>query len=128
LLLLIIICIVLSGWDVTGFELSLRDELNILLDIVELAVQVVKQNSEFVVAGLLAGLVKSFYILLTDLYKLLIHLIVLLRNQLYDTHSSAYFLTDLVEIRSLTGSSSVSSFYVFLIQLTRREGILYISN
>ena len=81
--------------------------------------QVVQHNSEFVVTGLLSRFVKGFYILLTHLNQLLIHLVVLLRYQLNYTHCSADFLANLVEIRSFAGCRYISTLYVFLSQLAR---------
>lgn len=52
LFLLVVVAVVLGGRDVTGFELSLGNEFNVFLDVLEIPVQLVQEHSEFMIARL----------------------------------------------------------------------------
>lgn len=118
LLLLVVIGIVLSRRHIACLELSLTDELDILLHVLEVAVKVIQQNAEFMITGLFTSFTESLYILLTDLDESLIHLIVLLSNQFKYTHGPADLLADLMEVRALACCLDVSLFDILFIQLT----------
>ncbi len=118
----------MSRRDIAGFELSLRDEFDVFLNILELAVEVVEQQAELRVARFPSSVVEGFYVLFADLDELLVHLVVFLCNEFDDAHGSAHFLADLVEVLALAGCLDVSGLDVLFGELSGLEGVFDVFN
>lgn len=95
---LVIVCEVLSRGDVRRLQLTLAYKLYITLNMLKFTVQVVECLSEVGVAGFGSSLVQSLEVALGSADQLLIHLVVLLSNDIYYLHCSCDALAYLVEV------------------------------
>ncbi len=116
-LLVIIVGQVLSGWHIASLELSLAYELYIAPHVLELKMEIIKQLSELGVPRLLSGSVQGFDVPFGDTDELLIHLVVLLSDEVYNLHCPGNALADLVELEVLAGCLSVRGLDIVLGQV-----------